>query len=89
MATDGRIVGGDGDLGDVMKTTVALFLSTSILLFANSASAGRDPFLILQIERAAAQKRAQQAELEKLQRCWQEHGHLMERQANATKASER
>ncbi len=55
----------------------------------NSAFAGRDPFLILQIEKAAAQKRAQQAELETLQRCWQAHGHLMERQSNATRASER
>ncbi len=72
-----------------MKTTFALLLSTTVLLFASFAHAGRDPFLILQIEKTAAQKRAPQAELEKLQRCWQAHGHLMESQSNATKATER
>lgn len=45
------------------------------------AFAGRDASQIWYQERFAAQKRAQQTELAKLQQCWVAHGHLMNKEA--------
>lgn len=63
-----------------MKSLLVLVLSMSSLFASLPALAGKDAFQIWYQERFAAQKRAQQAELTKLQRCWAAHGGLMDKE---------
>jgi ribosomal protein S11 len=62
-----------------MKSLLIVVFSASALLQSLPALAGKSQFDIWQQEKFAAQKRAQQAGLAKLQECWLEHGHLMQK----------
>ena len=64
-----------------MKALLVLVLGMSSLLGSLPALAGKDAFQISYQEQFAAQKRARQTELVKLQQCWVAHGYLMDGEA--------